>query len=46
MYVLGVGRFDGKGAKYEVEVFMILYDIYNTFTSDVLSIFLTHYYGK
>ena len=46
MFVLGVGRFDGKGDKYEVQVFMILYDIYNTFTSHVLSIFHTQYYGK
>ena len=27
MSVLGVGRFDGKGDKYEVQVFMILYYI-------------------
>ena len=26
---LGVGRFDRKGDKYEVQVFMVLYDIYN-----------------
>ena len=26
MSVLGVGRLDGKGDKYEVQVFMILYD--------------------
>ena len=43
MSVLVVGRFDGKGDKYEVHVFMILCDIYNTFTS--VSIFHTQYYG-
>ena len=46
MSVLGVGRFDGKGDKYEIQVLMILYDIYNSFTSNVLSIFHTQYYFK
>ena len=27
---LGVGKLDGKGAKYEFQVFMILYYIYYT----------------
>ena len=46
MSVLGVGTLDGKGDKYEVQMFMILYDIYNTFTSHVLPIFHTQYYVK
>ena len=33
---LGVGKLDGKGAKYEFQVFMILYDIYGIIAFHVL----------
>ena len=46
MSVLGVGGSEGKGDKYEVQMFMILYDVYNTFTSHVWSVFHAEYYGK